>query len=199
MSKRRSFQRPVGVRRYRKLIVIASEGSKTEPQYFSLFNNRESVIRSFCLRGRHDSAPPHVLKRMKDYLRNSGLRSTDEAWLVVDRDNWTEEQLDELYRWSEQAGNYGFALSNPKFEYWLLLHFEDGSGITGSQDCSDRLKGYLPDYKKDIDPRKFTPDRIDAAIERADQRDNPPCADWPRMVSSTTGYRLVRNIVGIER
>ncbi|MEA3413457.1 MAG: RloB family protein [Pseudomonadota bacterium] len=195
MPRRRRFQRRVGVRRYRRLIVIATEGSKTEPQYFSLFNNQESVIKAYCLRGRHDSAPPKVLKRMKDYIENSGLQSTDQAWLVVDRDNWTEEQLGQLYHWSEQAENYGFALSNPRFEYWLLLHFEDGSGIAGAQDCADRLNRYVPHYKKGIDPRKFPPEAIEAAIGRASQRDNPPCADWPRLVGSTTVYRLVGKIL----
>ena len=196
MPKRRRFQRPVGDRRYRKLIVIATEGNKTEPQYFSLFNNQESVIKPYCLRGHHDSAPPGVLKRMKSYIKNSGLRYTDEAWLVVDRDNWTEEQLGQLYHWSEQAENYGFALSNPRFEYWLLLHFEDGNGIAGARDCLDRLKGYLPRYKKDIDSRKFTSDTINTAISRAGQRDNPPCVDWPRLVGRTTVYRLVRKLLG---
>lgn len=196
MVKRRRFQRPVGTRRYRKLIVIATEGSKTEPQYFSLFNDQELIVKVKCLKGGYASAPPKVLKRMADHLKNSGLQATDEAWLVVDRDNWTEEQLDQLYHWSKQTENYGFALSNPRFEYWLLLHFEDGNGIAGAQDCSDRLKGHLPGYKKGIDPRKFTPDTIDAAISRASQRDNPPCADWPRLVGSTTVYRLVRKLLG---
>lgn len=196
MPKRRRFHRPIGKRRYRRLFVVATEGSKTEPQYFALFNNEESLVKVCCIKCQNDSAPPKVLKRMMDYLENSGLRSTDEAWLVVDRDNWTEEQLDQLYCWSRQAENYGFALSNPKFEYWLLLHFEEGSGIANAQDCSNRLKGYLPKYKKEINPRKFTPDAIDAAISRASQRDNLPCADWPRMVGSTTVYRLVRKLLG---
>lgn len=196
MPKRRRFHRPIGKRRYRRLFIVATEGSKTEPQYFALFNNEESLVKVCCVKGQNDSAPPKVLKRMMDYLENSGLRSTDEAWLVVDRDNWTEEQLGKLYHWSKQAENYGFALSNPRFEYWLLLHFEEGSGIANAQDCSNRLKGYLPKYKKAINPRKFTPDAIDAAISRASQRDNPPCANWPRLVGSTTVYRLVRKLLG---
>jgi len=199
MAKRRRFQRPVGKRRYRRLIVIATEGSKTEPRYFFLFNNQTLTVKIKCLKGRHASAPPNVLKRMSDHIRNSGLQMGDEAWLVVDRvdrDHWTEEQLGQLYHWSEQAENYGFALSNPKFEYWLLLHFEEGNRIAGAQDCSDRLKGYLPNYEKDIDPRKFTPDTIAAAISRAGRRDNPPCADWPHSVGSTTVHRLVRKLLG---
>jgi len=196
MAKRRSFQRPVGKRRYRKLVVIAMEGSKTEPQYFSLFNNRGSIIKPLCLKACHDSAPPHVLKRMKSYLKDAGLKLTDEAWLVVDRDNWTEEQLDQLYQWSEQQDNYGFALSNPRFEYWLLLHFEDGRGVGSARECSERLLRHIPNYHKAINPRVFTQTRVDDAVARASQRDNPPCDDWPGELAKTTIYRLVRVLLG---
>ena len=177
------------------MFVIAVEGAKTEPQYFAIFNNQQSVIRVNCLKGKHDSAPPQVLKRMKDHLKKAALKKSDEAWLVVDKDQWTDEQLPQLFEWSQEADNFGFALSNPKFEYWLLLHFEDGAGITSSQDCSDRLKRQLPDYDKGIDPRKFPQETIDEAIRRARQRDNPPCFDWPRAIGSTTVYRLVENIL----
>ncbi len=44
------------------------------------------------------------------------------------KDEWTDDQLSQLNEWAQGADNYGFALSNPKFEFWLLLHFEDGSG-----------------------------------------------------------------------
>lgn len=152
MARRRKFQRPLGQRRYRKLFVIAVEGAKTEPQYFAIFNNQQSVIRVNCLKGKRDSSPPQVLRRMEDHLKKEALKKSDEAWLVVDK--WTNEQLAQLNGWSQAADNYGFALSNPKFEYWLLLHFEDGTGIASSQDCSDRLKRHLPDYDKGIDPRK---------------------------------------------
>jgi hypothetical protein len=195
MTRRRRFQRPLGQRRYRKLFVIAVEGAKTEPQYFAIFNNQQSIIRVNCLRGRHDSAPPQVLRRMKDHLKKAALKKSDEAWLVVDKDQWTDEQLAQLFEWSQEADNFGFALSNPKFEYWLLLHFEDGAGITSSQDCSDRLKRHLPDYDKGIEPRKFPQETIDEAIRRARQRDNPRCFDWPRATGSTTVYRLVENIL----
>jgi hypothetical protein len=71
--KRRKFQRPLGERRYRKLFVIAVEGVKTEPQYFALFNDQQSVIRVNCLKGSQDSSPPQVLKRMEDHLRQEEL------------------------------------------------------------------------------------------------------------------------------
>jgi hypothetical protein len=148
-----------------------------------------------CLKGRNDSAPRHVLKRMEDYLRQQDLKDSDEAWLVVDRDLWTEEQLTQLHAWTQRRANYGLALSNPKFEYWLLLHFEDGTGVKSVQNCIDRLKRHLPDFDKDIDARKITRQGIDDAIRRAKLRDNPLCADWPRTIGGTTVYRLIENIL----
>ncbi len=182
---RRKFQRPPGERRLRKLFVLAVEGSVTEPQYFSIFNHQHSVLQVKCLRSSQHSSPKHVLKRMKAYLQEEELEKSDEAWLVVDRDRWRDEHLEQLRAWAEKRDNYGFALSDPKFEYWLLLHFEDGAGIVSSN-CGDRLKRHLPDYAKSIDPRKFTPDMINSAIRRARQRTAPPC---------TTVYKLVENIL----
>ena len=193
-SNRRKFNRSTGERPYRKLFVIATEGTKTEPQYFALFKNRQSFVKVVCIKGKPHSAPHRVLGRLKDRLKREDLLPSDEAWLVVDKDAWTNEQLAQLHAWSQEADNYGFALSNPKFEYWLLLHFERGTGIESPRKCSDRLKRHLPNYDKGIDGRKFTPDRIKEAIDRAKARDNPPCADWPRALGSTTVYKLVEKI-----
>ena len=192
--KRRSFRRVTGQRRYRRLFVIATEGTKTEPRYFAIFDNH-SVIHVHCLRDRHGSSPKQVLRRMEEYLKDQEIRKTDEAWLVVDKDQWTDEQLSRLRDWARTKENYGFVLSNPKFEYWLLLHFEDGVGIQSSRDCSLRLRRYIPDYDKDVDVRKFTVDMICHAVRRAEARDRPPCADWPRNPGGTTVYRLVKRIL----
>lgn len=194
-QKRRKFQRSLGELPYKKLFVLAVEGVKTEPQYFGIFNNQQSVIRVSCLKSSHGSSPLQVLKRMEDHLRQVDLRSTDEAWLVVDKDQWTDEQLVQLHDWAQTGENFGFALSNPKYEYWLLLHFEDGNDIASSRDCTERLKRHLTDYDKGIDGRKFTNERIEAAIRRAKLRDNPTCVDWPRSLGGTTIYRLVEKLV----
>lgn len=196
MSKKlRSFQRPLGERRYKKLFVVSVEGSKTEPQYFAIFNQPQSIVLVKCLkRPSTDSSPIQVLKKMKSYLRKESLKKTDEAWIVVDKDDWTEDLLKELLQWAKESENHGFALSNPNFEYWLLLHFEDGKGIANSQECLTRLKRYLPSYKKDIDSRKITLKLIAKAIERAKQRDANQANDLPQMWS-TTVYKLVERII----
>ncbi len=191
---RRDFQRRIGERRYRKLFVLATEGNKTEPEYFDLLQNNHSVIKVHCLKTKEGLAPLALLKKMEHYLKKESLKSSDEAWLVADRDQWDENQLDQLYAWSTTQKNFGFALSNPKFEYWLLLHFEEASGIATSRECSERLKRYLPEYDKGIDARKITVEMIAAAIRRAEQRNNNQHDTWPKE-TGTTVYRLVRNIL----
>ncbi|MBN1412554.1 MAG: RloB domain-containing protein [Spirochaetales bacterium] len=193
-AKKRRFTRPLGERRYRKLFVIAVEGSVTEYRYFDWFNRQQTVIHVECLKSGKASAPQHVLKRMEKHIKSESLKKTDEAWLVVDKDNWTDQQLKQLYSWSLKKDNYGIALSNPNFEFWLLLHFEDGKGIVTARDCKERLKRYLPNYDKDFDIRKIKDDNINEAVRRAKVRDNPPCTDWPKTVG-TTVYRLVDSIL----
>jgi hypothetical protein len=159
-----------------------------------MFNSRDAVIHVNCLKGKHDSSPPQVLKRMRNYLKDADLKPTDEAWLVVDKDQWMDEQLAQLHRWAQTAENYGFALNNPKFEYWLLLHFEDGSGVSSSRACTERLRTYLPNFEKgNVEVEKLRP-RIPEAIRRAKQKDTPPCTDWPR-TTGTTVYRLVQKLL----
>ena len=198
MAKRRNYTRTLGIRHYRRLFLIATEGEKTEPQYFKALSNQQATIKIKCIKKEGDSSPKQVLKRMKRHLKEYELKKTDAAWLVVDKDEWPEAQLTQLHQWAEAADNRGLALSNPKFEYWLLLHFEEGKGIVGSRDCTKRLKKHLPDYNKGIKGNQFSRETITQAIQRAKRRDNPPCSDWPRFVG-TTVYRLVENILQLEK
>ncbi len=102
MSRRRAFQRPLGERRYRKLFLVAVEGAKTEPQYFAVLNTGNAVVRVECIPGEHASSPAHVLERLRLRIEKSSLMKSDEAWLVVDKNSWTDEQLLPLFVWSQQ-------------------------------------------------------------------------------------------------
>jgi hypothetical protein len=194
-KKLRTFQRPLGQRRYKKLFIVSVEGSKTEPQYFARLNQLQSSVLVKCLkRPSTESSPIQVLKKMESYLRKESLKKTDEAWIVVDKDDWTENQLRELLKWAKKSENYGFALSNPHFEYFLLLHFEEGKGIANSQECQTRLKRHLPNYKKDFDSKKITLELIVKAISRAKQRHTNRTNDLPQ-IWSTTAYKLMERII----
>ncbi len=189
---RRQFTRPLDFRTSRKLFIIVAEGKKTEPQYFGLLNNRRSTTRVTCLES--GNSPAQLLERIREYLKDEGLKDSDEAWIALDKDHWPDKLLEQLHEWSVVADNYGLALSNPMFEFWLLLHFEEGDGVSTRRKCMERLKVYIPNYNKEVKKNKFPLDKIKEAVHRAKKLDNPLCPDWPRQ-AGTTVYRLVENIL----
>ncbi len=112
------------------LISIASEG-KTEEQYFDGIHDLDSseIIKVERLEKRDEtdtkSHPNHVidlLDERKEYWIEHGIEA-NELWMVVDRDrqNVSKEQLNSIIDKSKLEG-YNLALSNPTFEFWLLLH-----------------------------------------------------------------------------
>ena len=188
------YTRRVGQRRYRRIFVISTEGTNTEPQYFRMFNDDNTTVRNIRVLRHSGPDPMSVLRSMMRFLRSEELWNDDAAWLIVDKDRWTDGQLRRLLEWTHTDVRYGLAVSNPMFEYWLLLHFEDGHSVGSSGECTTRLRRHLPDYHKNLQPstlRKL----VSAAVLRAERRDTPPCIDWPR-ITGTTVYRLVRDLIG---
>lgn len=191
----RRFRKPLGAKRHRKLFVLRTEGSNTEPQYFGVLNSLVSNSHVVCLRGGHASSPPQVLQHMEAYLAEEAPRPPYEAWLVIDKDEWGNAQLASLNEWEQRESNYGLAISNPKFEYWLLLHFEDGNNIRSPRECVTRLRQHLPDYDKNIDSRIITPGKINDAIHRAKAHHNSVSESEPLPFGCTTVYKLVEKVL----
>ena len=73
-----------------------------------------------------DSAPRQVFQRLDDYKNEHGWEEDDEFWLVIDLDRWGQgthaANLSDVFQQCRQKG-YRIALSNPCFEFWLMLHF----------------------------------------------------------------------------
>jgi len=184
---RRSFGRRAPVRSYRKRFVVATEGQETEPRYFSMFNSKHSTVQVVLLKSKRKTSPGQVLARLK----KEDIGKKDHAWLVIDRDTWEEAELDQVYNGCKDKG-YNMALSNPMFEYWILLHFEDGNGINAGN-VKTRLKTHLSAFTKShVEAHKIKPG-IDDAIGRAERKDTPPCEKWP-LATGTTVYRLVKEL-----
>ena len=192
MGKHKLLKRRFLSRNYRKKFIIATEGKVTERQYFDMFNSKESTVKVVVLKSNNKSCPFYVFAKAEEHARKEVIQKNDEVWLVIDRDNWDESLIDDIYKQSKSK-NYSLAVSNPKFEYWLLLHFEDGKKATNSNQCSERLKRHLPNYNKHIDEKKIKPN-IEQAIQRAEQQDQPKCITWPKK-RGTTVYRLVKKLI----
>lgn len=158
---------------YRKKIVVSTEGACTEPEYLTLADEAAGhrVILT-VLSNRHRPCPHDVLARIAGHRQ--ALRPGDELWCVIDKDSWTEAQLSGVYGWAAgEATASGVirrvALSNPKFELWLLLHFEGITGPCGASECVSRLKKHLPDYDKHLSAEDFPMEKIRKAIAFAEQ------------------------------
>ncbi|MDR0415857.1 MAG: RloB family protein [Propionibacteriaceae bacterium] len=178
------------------MFFVATEGRKTEPQYFAMLNSQSATVWVHCLTPKA-SAPASVRRTMDRHLAEQGIRPGDEAWLVVDKDRWPEAEIDSLCQWAS-AQHRGLAVSNPKFEYWLLLHFEDGAGAATPAEITRRLRLHLPEYDKGVNQAAFPVGSVAEAVTRARRRDSPPCRGWPRQPGQTTVYRLVERILEAE-
>lgn len=179
---------------YRQLFLIFPEGKMTESLYFAMFSSRKFTVKVFATNRK--SNPIHILRKATDYVRKHGREAEDQIWLVIDRDIWPEEQLMTVFT-SCREQEFNVVVSNPCFEYWLLLHFDDGDGIANGSGCLRKLKTYLPHFRKGhVETDKLRP-RVQDAIARARQKDRPPTPDWPRS-TGTTVYRLIDKLESLR-
>lgn len=184
---RRSVPRRLG-----RKVFVAAEGSVTEEDYLDMLRNlgcdAVHVIRSRARK----SAPRQVLSRMKATLRDTPLEKNDQAWLLVDRDEWTASDMEALFVWEKKDVRHHVAVSNPCVEFWLLLHFEGGSGATTAEMCHFHLKKYWPDYNKHISPGRFTEYEIRTAVARAERLCRGKTWTTP---CSTAFHKLVQTLL----
>ena len=163
-----------GTRQIRSLFGIVVEG-ETEKRYFDMDYFHEPSVKVMVNPGKPNDPP--ALARAADALieelkRGGELRSGDQMWVVLDADDWADAQLEEVFRWSRERsekGDRGVGLCIPQFEYWLLLHFEDGRGVGTKSEVLHRLERYLPGYRKNV-PMSFSETDIKTAISRARSR-----------------------------
>ena len=215
MEESEIFGRKIEKRNLKTKIVISTEGRNTEPSYFKMLGKFRPDITVEIINRDSKSAPVHVLGDMKEWLIRNGINSNTElsefgieAWLVTDKNSWTDNQLQALQDWSDESKYKFFVLSNPNFEFWLLLHFYPSSdtdiveefkekNFTGKK-FTECLKTHLRGYnrkKKYINSRYFDKSRIQLAIVHARELDSPKSRTWPRNKWVTTVYRLTDRIL----
>ena len=188
-QKRRSEYR----KQYKKF-VISCEGSVTEREYFDRLRNIcWNGVTLDILTSRNQSSPLQVLERIRNYGKT--LKAGDELWCVVDKDHWTDEQLNALFAWAEEPSpiSRGVALSNPKFELWLLAHFMDLPQVCGPSECDRFLRSHMSVDGKHIIPSAYTLASIESAVARSAVA--CPGGLCPRTITGTTVGVLVNHIV----
>ena len=135
-----------------KFYILAYEGDVTEKKYFedlrqsSMFNNSGS-IETIPLKkeSKGGNSPLDVKKLLSKAKAEYNFRATDEFWLIIDRDDWAKihhVDFEALYDDCEKEKNFFIALSDPCFEFWLILH------LRKLEDIAEADKGKLLENEK---------------------------------------------------
>lgn len=200
-----------------RLIVVATEGTVTEKRYFDGItdqeNFRDSRIHVEILPRLDSHTDPSGTLRLLDSFKDTyELKLTDELWLVIDVDRWGPKKLNEIARLCKQK-TYKLAISNPCFELWLLLHFQDISVYTIEEQkrilanpkinqnrslIESELVRLLNGYSKtQFDVRSFVP-YVGDAVTRAKLLDTNPRHRWPNKLG-TRVFRLIDSIISLKK
>jgi hypothetical protein len=198
----RDFARPSGFRDA-ALVIIACEGAVTEPRYFhglkAKIHSPKVHVEVLAKDDPTQSSPAAVLATLDKFTKEYRVRKGDRLWLVIDRDRWSKRMLAEVARATEQRG-YLLAVSNPCFEIWLLLHFEDVPNAAAARrdellenekqllkaEISSRMQPNL-DFIGHFLPHTYT------AIARAMALDTRPRTRWPNGLA-TRVHRIVESL-----
>jgi len=148
--------------------LIFCEGEVTEPAYFigwrRFLRNRLIEITISPEGGdplrlvQGAISAKEIAQRAAKKERDQNLLY-DEIWCVVDVDN--HARLAEARRTAEQH-QINLAVSEPCFELWGLLHFQNQTAFIECSAVQDALRRHLPYYEKRLD---F--DTIQPAYEQA--------------------------------
>ncbi|MBI3188885.1 MAG: RloB domain-containing protein [Gammaproteobacteria bacterium] len=168
-------------------ILIVSEGSKTEPNYF------EEIRKKYRLRtaniqvqpGELGTDPIQVVQYAYELFINGdpnkriSMRGFEQVYAVFDRDEHrgyfnalkkAESYDGKLRNDFKQAVTFKAIASVPSFELWLLLHYEDIQASLHRDEVMRRLKRYIHGYEKGVgNAFALTCEHLDIASQRAEK------------------------------
>ncbi|WP_312867703.1 RloB family protein [Amycolatopsis pithecellobii] len=165
-------------------------GRATEPAYFDGLK-RERRNSAVTVTVKKKGVDPEAVVRHAMTLRGLAERTYDETRCVLDVDDFELAPVIALAR----RNRISLAVSNPCFEYWLVLHFELCSApLTGYEQVVGRLLRYLPHYQKNALRFPDFSAGVDAAVKRGQERRIDLDA-IPDHASSTGVWALVEKII----
>lgn len=191
-----TLSRKTGKRPYRPVCWVSAEGT-TERDYFHMQVFKEARASVKFSKDTHPSRrnPRAVLKRLQETMSERHFKDGDEAWLVVDVDDWGSEELKGLLDWVGKHPGCRLAVSNPKFELFLVMHFERAAGCTTPEKVDAALKRHIPRYDKRLSPTQFSIDEVREAVGNARLK-RASCPDELPAPGMTDVYKLVESLLG---
>ncbi len=172
----------------RRTVLIVIGADRTETAYLKGLRDHFRLATVTMKIVEKPGAPDQLVEHTRDAYP---LDDFDEVWCVTDVDHFEREggKVTAALAVAAKAG-IDVAVSNPCFEFWLLLHHEDCAAHCANCDAVERkLKKFLPAYDKARLRFRDFADGLDQAITRAKAID-PTGAEHTRN-PSTGVWRLV--------
>ncbi|MDX1945458.1 MAG: RloB family protein [Pirellulaceae bacterium] len=183
----RPLNRDGGKLRDARLMVIASEDTYAPKHYFSRFKMLRVDVQVYATED-GKSSPRDVVARLDKFLDDNVTEDGDTFWLCIDRDRWPQETVEAAVRHCLDRG-YGAAISNPCFDLWVLLHFQDppkDAVWTTCHEVEEHIRGKFNGYtKRCCRTLAMTREAVERATERARSADHSGATDLipPPMVT----------------
>lgn len=200
-------ERKSGERLRKPTFVIATEGEKTEPDYFAYLDRFYQDINIILLPANDGfSQPRQVLDKIlykKTELEKNEL-SSFQYWIVFDHDRRPRTDLETVMQ-DARHNQISVADSNPCFEAWLIQHFStltdivELSNVSPVKSCdyviANHLKRFDPEYKKGrLDSNIYMP-KVKPAMQNAeiDELTNADVNDFK--ITGSRVHKLVKDIL----
>jgi len=183
---RRQLERKLNQRGSYDRILIVSEGSRSEPNYFGEIRAAYQLHTANVLvrPSEAGTAPRQVVEYARDLFKNGDRhrriqkRAFEQVFTVFDRDEHDSysdalrlaASLDgKLKSDTGEPTRFQAIASVPSFELWLLLHYEDVRAPLHRDEVMRRLRRHLPGYTKGMSGSfDMTRGQLALATQRAD-------------------------------
>jgi hypothetical protein len=203
VGKRDRARRPARQRPHlqaKPLVLIVTEGSATEPEYFRGFAKsfHNPRVRIEVVGG--EGAPKTIVesaKKRKQDAENRARRENDEnlrfdqVWCVFDVDQ--HANIPDAKQMARDNG-IELAISNPCIELWLWLHFAEQPGMRDRRDLQRMMAQHIRNYDKHVNYSDYA-SGYESAVQRALRLDAEAEADNEQGRNPSTGvWRLTESI-----
>lgn len=195
---RDSLQRRKPLRQPKPRFLIVCEGIVTEPRYFKDVRHIErasSISRSNPAGHQRPSSNGLLSGREKPTARRESSRTTTKstrkygAYSTLDEHPLIPEARDQA-----RANGIELAISNPCFELWALLHFQDQRAHIERGKVQHLCRRHMRNYEKQLDYQILRPKYSDALKRAEDLEKWHDSRGTAGANPSTTVYRLVERI-----
>jgi hypothetical protein len=149
------YQRPPHPRAIGRKVWIACEGEACERGYFEAIRRSLQLPTARVFVTHAGSDPRSVVRAAIEAREEQKYAGRwfpgDSAWAVFDGDEHKDREGGA--NWNDalqlaEAHAIRLAVSNPCFELWYLLHYEDQTAHLTRQQAQRRLRTHVPNYDK---------------------------------------------------